>query len=255
MEGAMRMQLRLKNFFVDVMAGGLTATAVMHAAGSGQGGRQQTREAEDPHMPAHSTAHMHVTWEDFMGFAKLCESHEEIAREPISESELMSIFSKFHSVNIEDIVDEEFMNNHGTPKRTNSGNFKENKSTRTTRSFSNDSYNSDNRSVRFSDDNEWDDAVAEGGLVEVKSDVVLENELTSIKINKWSRLKEGGLDASVKVENHDKVRLDIKMNEEAKLLSAICYQKGLYLPFEAGTHVDEDVINKSVQLWTHHKLT
>lgn len=62
----MRMQLRLRSFFIDVMAGGETALAVQEAGNEAQEG--------DPHTPAHSTAHMHVTWTDFLGFSKVSPS-------------------------------------------------------------------------------------------------------------------------------------------------------------------------------------
>jgi hypothetical protein len=309
-EGAMRMQLRLRNFFMDVMSGGATATAVLQAATAVSTGGTLD-EPDDPHEPSHSTAHMHVTWEDFLGFAKICDSHEEIAREPLSESQLMAIFSKFHSVNLEDIVDEEFHHSQNISSsssitsisgsgihRKSSGSginlLRGSRSTRSTRSISNDSasfrFSSDElddiiddesitsvtrqrnlSAASFFDSSDYDEEAAQaqaqvmqiklshekktqgGGGKDEEETVQQQQQVRSIVVasnSKWGKLKSGGLESSVKVENHEQLKLNIKMKEEAKLLAAICYQNGLYLPFEAGTHVDEEVISKSVQLWS-----
>jgi hypothetical protein len=72
----MRMQLRLRNFFLDVMAGGATARSVQEAA------EGKVMEPEDPLTPIHSTAHMHVTWTDFLGFSKVGATHTHIFSTP-----------------------------------------------------------------------------------------------------------------------------------------------------------------------------
>lgn len=49
----------------------------------------------------------------------------------------------------------------------------------------------------------------------------------------WARLKKGGLNKSLGVETHDLRKRRERFESEAKMLAAICYQHGLYLPVTA----------------------
>jgi hypothetical protein len=131
-------------------------------------------------------------------------------REPPKESELMTMFAKFQNTDLEDIVDEE------VEKQSR-------KMMKSTRAVHKLNVNGDTIDSDEDDDDDDDD------------DGVTNNKA-------WKQLRGGGLAASLAVENKEKRRLRVKMNEEAKLLAAICYQNGEWTPlFTLKFHITETV--------------
>lgn len=131
----------------------------------------------------------------------------------------MTIFTKFQNTDLEDIVDEEIAKQNRRMRRASQG------------------------AITIMKLNEEGDEESDSESDE-------ESDEGEVHVNKgWKQLRRGGLSASLSIENKEKHRLKIKMQEEAKLLAAICYQHGMYLPPEAGNHVTE-MHTKSVNLWT-----
>jgi hypothetical protein len=95
--GGIRMQLRLKSFFVSLMSGSanskLLAAAVADAANEERNKELQAQAAD---LIERTSSSIHVTWDEFKAFNSLVELEAET--EPKNDGELMAFFSKFHDI-------------------------------------------------------------------------------------------------------------------------------------------------------------
>jgi len=66
--GAVRMQMRMKKFFLAIMEGSTAATLESLSSKPPRGASQEQLEAAAMARERLSSAHMHVTWDDFVGF-------------------------------------------------------------------------------------------------------------------------------------------------------------------------------------------
>jgi hypothetical protein len=98
--GGIRMQLRLKSFFVSLMSGSanskLLAAAVVDAANEECNNELQAQAAD---LIERTSSSMHVTWDEFKAFNSLVELEAET--EPKNDGELMALFSKFHDIMVD----------------------------------------------------------------------------------------------------------------------------------------------------------
>ena len=94
---AIRMQLRLKSFFVSLMSGSTTSKEFEAAAAERASEESNNElEAQAAQLAEQSRSSMHITWEDFKAFNSLVEL--QTGTELKNDEELMELFSKFHDI-------------------------------------------------------------------------------------------------------------------------------------------------------------
>jgi hypothetical protein len=176
-----QMQIRMRHFFTNLMESSATTAAIAQASARKEGSGL-------------SSAHMHVTWDDFQAYGKLCKM-------PVREERLMEVFTEFHEkLDAEEVEEEE-------------------------------------------EEAEEDAEEAE----ELARRLALDDDKSPAA--HWAALRSGGLAKSVAIETKEMTRNRKRIECEARILAALCYQAGLYIPFTV-EHADKASV---MRLLMHHK--